>query len=128
MLIRDYTADDRAEVAAVLAQLTDVGGGQVDSLVSYRRHVAVADGQVVGTAAVLIERKLGGRVVAHIEDVVVASGYRRQGIGRALVMRCLSTATLSGAYKAVLSCSKHNEGFYRGCGFSRYDSAMRIDL
>src|SRR5208337_4897823 len=59
-----------------------------------RTFIARVDGQVVGTASLLIERKFihkGGRV-GHIEDVAVHKEFEGHGIGSALVRHALAEA------------------------------------
>lgn len=92
-------------------------------------YVAIIDGQVVGTASLLIERKFinHGGIVGHLEDVAVRKAFQKQGIGRALVKHCLKTAILKGCYKVILDCSEENKPFYEGFGFHPHAVNMRWD-
>src|SRR5262245_11343285 len=68
---------DGSAARSILAELPE----------NVRTLVAERDGQIVGTATLLIERKFihGGGRVGHIEDVSVHRDFQRQGIGTALV-------------------------------------------
>lgn len=91
--------------------------------------VAVREGRVVGTATLVVEQKLihGGSRAGRIEDVVVDSRSRRQGIGRELIERLSALAAELGCYKVVLGCDPATVGFYEKCGFRRHDVGMRRD-
>ena len=41
--------------------------------------------RIVGTASLLLERKLDGRIAGHIEDVIVSRPQRSAGLGRMLI-------------------------------------------
>lgn len=88
--------------------------------------VAVRGDRVLGTASLLLERKLirAGALCAHIEDVVVDSSARGLGLGRRLVEHLTSIARARGAYKVILDCSRDNVEFYGRCGFSEKEVQM----
>jgi len=93
-------------------------------------YVARVDGQVVGTASLLVEDKFihnGGRV-AHIEDVATHRDFTKQGIGAALVHHATERARELGCYKAILNCAENLVPFYERLGFQRHEQEMRIDL
>ncbi len=89
-----------------------------------------ADGQLIGTASVLFERKLlhGCLLAAHVEDVAVRDDWQGRGVGKLLVRRCLEVAKEKGAYKVVLDSGDELEPFYRALGLERYGSYMRAEL
>ncbi|KAL0220957.1 hypothetical protein RCL1_000811 [Eukaryota sp. TZLM3-RCL] len=78
----------------------------------------VQSGKVVAAATLLVEQKFIHQCgkVGHIEDVVVASNYRRQNLGRSLVERLSQIAEQEGCYKTILDCADHNVLFYEKCG------------
>jgi glucosamine-phosphate N-acetyltransferase len=92
--------------------------------------VAVLEGQVIGTASLLIEQKFihDGGAVGHIEDVAVHQEYQKHGIGGMLVRRLLDECRSAGCYKVILDCAEQVIGFYEKLGFHRWERAMRIDL
>lgn len=88
------------------------------------------DGEIVGTASVLIEHKLlhYGSCIGHIEDVVVDKNTRQRGLGKGLIEACVNFCRKSGCYKIVLDCSDHNVPFYQSCDFYGAGNCMRMDL
>ena len=92
--------------------------------------VAVTDGEIVGTASVLIERKMlhHGSKVGHIEDVVVDSNQRISGIGKELIKKCVEQCRYKGCYKAILDCSDENIPFYEACDFFKAENCMRMNF
>lgn len=93
-------------------------------------YVCILGDRVVGTASLLIEDRFshGGGRVGHIEDVVVTRGYRRAGIGSALVRYAIRTARLLGCYKVILNCDHKVTPFYRRLGFKDWQGGMRLGL
>ncbi|EFX04939.1 glucosamine 6-phosphate acetyltransferase [Grosmannia clavigera kw1407] len=80
-----------------------------------------AVGKVVGTGALLVERKfihnLG--IVGHIEDIAVAKDQQGKKLGLRIIQALDFIAEKVGCYKSILDCSEANEGFYVKCGFRR---------
>ncbi|SCY71834.1 Acetyltransferase (GNAT) domain-containing protein [Lachnospiraceae bacterium XBB2008] len=62
-----------------------------------------------------------GGYIAYLSDVIVAEGYRGQGIGRTLVQACIDSLKkdLKPGYKVKmnLNSAKGKEGFYEKFGF-----------
>jgi glucosamine-phosphate N-acetyltransferase len=92
--------------------------------------VALDGNRLVGTASLLIERKLlrGGATVGHIEDVVVNQNARGRGVGRLLINHLISRCQQMGCYKVVLTCGHHVASFYERCEFSPDGRLMRRNL
>jgi GNAT superfamily N-acetyltransferase len=62
-----------------------------------------------------------GRPFAVVENVIVATAWRRKGIGRALVEHAVAAAREAGCYKLMLATgqeSMRNRQFCGACGFS----------
>ncbi|CAK7273177.1 Glucosamine-phosphate N-acetyltransferase-like protein [Sporothrix epigloea] len=80
-----------------------------------------ASGKVVGTGALVVERKfihnLG--IVGHIEDIAVAKDQQGKKLGLRIIQALDFIAEKVGCYKTILDCSEANEGFYVKCGFRR---------
>ncbi|KAK2625382.1 hypothetical protein QTJ16_004694 [Diplocarpon rosae] len=78
-------------------------------------------GRVVGTGALIVERKfihnLG--LVGHIEDIAVAKDQQGKKLGLKLIQALDFVAEKVGCYKCILDCSEANEGFYVKCGYKR---------
>ena len=92
--------------------------------------VAEAEGRVVGTATLLIERKFihGGGIVGHIEDVAVGTDQHGKGVGSALVRHLMDFAQQAGCYKVILNCHDGVIPFYTKLGYHRHDNGMRYDF
>jgi GNAT superfamily N-acetyltransferase len=83
--------------------------------------VCDSSNEVVGTGAVIVERKfihnLG--LVGHIEDIAVAKNQQGKKLGLRIIQALDYVAEKVGCYKSILDCSEANEGFYVKCGFRR---------
>lgn len=76
------------------------------------------NGRAIGFARLLWDRGY----IAFLSDVIVEESYRGQGLGRALVERCID-ALKSGMKKGwrvkiYLAAAQGKEGFYEKLGFS----------
>jgi glucosamine-phosphate N-acetyltransferase len=106
-------------------------------------------GRVVGTGALIVERKLYVHsfprcsleaiqsmpwdqntdlytssihnlgLVGHIEDIAVAKDQQGKKLGIKLIKALDYIAEKVGCYKTILDCSEINEGFYIKCGFKK---------
>jgi|TARA_B100000508_G_C11464236_1_gene280739 glucosamine-phosphate N-acetyltransferase len=85
---------------------------------------------LVGMISVFIEQKIihGGKCVAHIEDVVVDSNFRRQGIALKLVNHVLQYAENNNCYKVILNCNDDVKPFYEKCHFKHKTNGMAYYL
>jgi GNAT superfamily N-acetyltransferase len=97
----------------------------------YKIHVAVCEGKVVGTFALLIMDNLGhmGEPSAVIEDVAVDPGWQGRGVGKLMMKHALQICGERGCYKAVLSSNLKREqahAFYDSLGFERHGYSFRI--
>ncbi|KAL8889809.1 MAG: hypothetical protein Q9215_002951, partial [Flavoplaca cf. flavocitrina] len=106
--------------------------------------IVICDGEkkVVGTGAVIIERKFGWVIilgmeeeehpadggdgsihnlglVGHIEDIAVAKDQQGKKLGLRIIQALDELAEKVGCYKTILDCSETNEGFYVKCGYKR---------
>jgi glucosamine-phosphate N-acetyltransferase len=121
-----------------LANLTDVGLTPAEAIHIWRGRnaagvrtvVAVENGQVIGTASLILEHKFihRGGTIGHIEDVATHPDHQGKGAGSAAVRALVELARQSGCYKVILSCTDQNLAFYTRLGFRRHDNGMRIDL
>ncbi|KAL9008402.1 MAG: hypothetical protein Q9173_006473, partial [Seirophora scorigena] len=98
--------------------------------------------KVVGTGAVVVERKLSGKTVAnglclnnsihnlglvgHIEDIAVAKDQQGKKLGLRIIQALGFIADKVGCYKTILDCSETNEGFYVKCGYKRTGLEMAL--
>jgi len=93
--------------------------------------VAVVDGQLVGTADLVVVPNLThrGEPWAIVENVIVASTARRTGVGRALMARLVELARAAGCYKLQLVSGKHRaeaHAFYRSMGLDAVAEGFKI--
>eukprot|EP00049_Salpingoeca_infusionum_P026179 m.24270 g.24270 ORF g.24270 m.24270 type:complete len:324 (+) comp8580_c1_seq1:652-1623(+) len=123
----------------LLSQLTVVGEvpDQVfqDRLVSMEQHKQyflviekTDDHRIVGAGTLVLEKKLIRQLgsVAHLEDVVVDSSIRGQGLGKQIILYLTRLSQQLGCYKTVLDCSEHNVAFYERCGFALTHSSVSM--
>jgi len=140
---REACKADLPDILRLLAQ-PDMDGGEVMPLdeaervferigryPDYRMIVAVRDGRIVGSFALLIMDNLGhqGAPSGVIEDVVVDPQCQGQGIGRAMMRHALALCGEKGCYKAALSSNLKRErahAFYESLGFERHGYSFRI--
>jgi len=92
---------------------------------NYKIYVAVNEGVVVGTFALLIMDNLGhmGALSAIIEDVAVSPISQGQGIVKFMMNYAMDLATECGCYKVVLSSNLKRErshSFYESLDFERH--------
>jgi predicted nuclease with RNAse H fold/GNAT superfamily N-acetyltransferase len=114
---------DRANDEQLLAEI----------LADPRRELAVAivDGQLVGTADLLVAPNLThrGKPWAIVENVIVAGTARRTGVGRALMGHLMERARTDGCYKVQLVSGKHRaeaHEFYRRMGLDAVAEGFKI--
>ena len=88
--------------------------------------VAILDNQVVGYGSIVIETKIRGGKMGHIEDVVAHSRFQKRGIGKAIVGALSDIAKAYGCYKVGLQCKEHNVKFYEECGYKVSGLAMQV--
>jgi GNAT superfamily N-acetyltransferase len=135
--IRDAADADLPGILQILAD-SGIDGGSSFNLDEAREHlahlrawpnfrllVAVADGEVAGTYALLIMDKLGkrGTPAGVVEDVAVAPNRQGQGIGKAMMAHALEECRKAGCYKLALSSNVKRESahrFYESLGFTRH--------
>jgi phosphinothricin acetyltransferase len=115
--IRDLRPNDWPEVAAIFEQGVRAGATFATSALSWRewdathslRLVAVADGVVVGWAALSpVSTRAVYRGVAR-SAVYVADAWRSRGVGRALMQKLIGEAERSGIWTIEASVFPENE-------------------
>jgi glucosamine-phosphate N-acetyltransferase len=83
-------------------------------------------GNAIAFGVLLLEQKLRGGVLGHIEDIVVREDFRGSGVGSGLVQHLLGIGRLHSCYKLVLSCSPQNEPFYKRLGFTGNACSLQL--
>jgi ribosomal protein S18 acetylase RimI-like enzyme len=98
--------------------------GAWDDLPLEARHLVALGGErVVGYACLIPEGEW-----AHIRQVVVESGYRRQGIATALIRKLLDLAAEEGLPRAYLNARLEAISLYDRLGFARVGTVFRTPL
>jgi GNAT superfamily N-acetyltransferase len=106
---------------------------RIRSYPSYSIYLALDQGAVVGTFALLIMDNLAhlGAPSAVVEDVLVAAHCRGAGIGTAMMRFALEVARQYQCYKLTLSSNLKRErahAFYDKLGFERHGYSFRVRL
>ena len=83
-----------------------------EGLAEGRTHVAEEDGSLVGFAT---WADTAG--TTELEDLFVDPGYRRRGIGTALLNRITQVLRARGAERLEVTANPHAMEFYRAAGF-----------
>lgn len=87
--------------------------------------VALSDGKVVGYGTILIETKIRGGKMGHIEDIVSHKDFRKKGIGKAILDGLFEISVDHGCYKIALACMDHNVPFYEKCSYESNGLSMQ---
>ena len=80
-------------------------------------RVAIYKASIVGYGVIIIEHKIRGGKVGHIEDIVSHSDFRRRNIGASIVKSLCDIAYSKGCYKVTLHCKNEQVAFYKKCLF-----------
>ncbi len=134
-LVDEVTEELKAAMRRLIPQLTvrqPPADAELRALVQSESSsllvARAADGSIVGMACVSVYRVPTG-IRAVIEDVVVDSAQRGQGIGEALTRRCLNVARAKGAGSVTLTSNPAREAanrLYIRMGFTRRDTNSYI--
>ncbi len=97
----------------------------------YRLYVAIRDGGIVGTFALLIMDNLGHRGAPSgvIENVAVDPQCQGEGIGKAMMQHALRLCGEKGCYKVALSSNLKRaraHAFYESLDFARHGYSFKI--
>ena len=87
--------------------------------------VALINNKVVGYGSIVIETKIRGGKMGHIEDIVSHKNFRKSGIGKAIVDNLFVVAKKKSCYKVALQCKKHTISFYKKCGYKKNAITMQ---
>jgi GNAT superfamily N-acetyltransferase len=87
--------------------------------------VAVYNGSVIGFCSLFVLDRVRGGKSAIIEDMVVCSELRGQGIGRLILEYLLDQARKVGCFKVILESSDKAIQFYQALGFTPSGCVMK---
>jgi len=90
-------------------------------------YLYLKNNKVVGMVTLIVEQKLihGGKLVGHIEDLVVDKNYNGQGIATELLTYAIQIAKDTNCYKIILNCDKRMVAFYEKSGFTSEEVQMK---
>lgn len=143
MLIREIGTD--GEFAAVLELLEDLNDGvasdegrmrqnwaKMKQYPYYKVFIAEDEDRIVGTFCLLICENIGhdGKKFAILENVVIKSGVRGQGLGRKMLGEALELAKRENCYKLMLSSNSQRQDahrFYESLGFKRHGISFLVE-
>lgn len=83
---------------------------------------------IIGYGSVIIETKIRGGKVAHIEDIVCDPQHQRIGVGSTILDALKKIALDFGCYRANLTCNDGNISFYKKNGYSLCEHSMVMQL
>ena len=135
ILIRAVKKNDMDAVVELLQLISEFKPSKSDFLSIWNSFcdqsqvhslVAVMDNQIVGYGSIVIETKIRGGKMGHIEDIVSHSLFRKKGIGKAVVDALFNIAKENGCYKVALQCKEHNIKFYENCNYEQSGVAMQV--
>ena len=88
----------------------------------------VPEKKIIGTITTIIELKFihGMSKVAHVEDFVVDSEYRKMKLGTKLIQLAIESAKKEGCYKIILDCNDSVKAFYEKVGFIQNNYSMQL--
>lgn len=134
LFVREATLADAADVHALACELAGTLGDSLPSredvaarlselLDTPRARVLLAeeDGEILGAASIWVKPDLAhGDTVVEVPMLAVASGQRRQGVGKRLMAEIQQFAADNGANLIELVATRDNlpaREFYRSLGF-----------
>jgi len=142
--IRAATKADLPSILALYAELEDGSGvlsieeaqsilARMQSYPDYKVYVAMLDGSIVGTFALLIIDNLAhmGAPSGVVEDVVVHRDWQSKGVGKQMMQFAMDRCRERGCYKLVLSSNLKREAahrFYDDLGFRRHGYSFVVEL
>lgn len=89
-------------------------------------EVGLLDGKVVAFGCAVLETKIRGGTMAHIEDIVVSTAHRNGGLGQQLLKHLETECRRKSVYKLSLACRPNRVAFYNRCGYEEAGHAMSL--
>ena len=104
---------------------------KIETYPNYHVYVALLNDEIVGTFELLIMDNLAhsGTPSGIVEDVVVRSDFRGQGIGKKMMQFAIEQCKIAGCYKMMLSSNvirDHAHHFYESLGFEKHGYSFQI--
>ena len=88
------------------------------------------ENNIIGTITVILERKLinNGKLVCHIEDLIICKSYKNQGYGSKFLDFIKQYAREKNCYKIILNCNIDIKKFYEKNNFESKNIEMSCYL
>lgn len=87
--------------------------------------IAKIDKNLVGFGAIIIETKIRGGKLGHIEDIVTHKNFRNLGVGKAILDSLYNIAVKKECYQIALACKENNIPFYKKCNYKLHGYYMQ---
>lgn len=143
LTLRAATESDLPAILSLYSQLGEDDGSVLElkdavsifnrmkAYPDYRIYLALLDGNIVGTFALLVMDNLGhrGTPSAVLEDVVVDGSQRGKGIGKQMMEYAHELCRQKGCYKMTFSSNRNREAahrFYESLEFKRHGYSFYI--
>jgi len=106
---------------------------KIQSYPNYHIYVALIQGEIVGTFALLVMDNLAhnGAPSGIVEDVAVRRKWQGKGIGKQMMEYSMQRCKEAGCYKMVLSSNVIRESahtFYETLGFKKHGYSFVVDI
>lgn len=107
---------------------------QINQIPDYTIYLAWLKEKAVGTFSLLYVPTMmhrGFHQFAVLDAVSVASAYRGQGIGKAMIRGALKLSAEAGCYKVTLSSNLHRDrahAFYESLGFQQHGWSFSLKV
>lgn len=124
---------DLSDEESISLQNANVIFSRIQSYPNYHIYVALVQGEIVGTFALLIMDKLAhkGTPSGIVEDVAVRSEWQGKGIGKQMMKYAIERCKEAGCYKIALSSNsirKSAHRFYESLGFKKHGYSFVVDI
>ena len=90
--------------------------------------VGKIDDGLVAYSSIMIEHKIRGGRLGHIEDVIVSPILQNRGIGSKMVQHLVAVAKERKCYKVVLASRAESQAFYEFLGFHSIAKSFELFL
>ena len=107
---------------------------QINQIPNYKIYLVWLEEKAVGTFSLLYVPTMmhrGFHQFAVLDAVSVASAYRSQGIGQAMIRTALKLSAEAGCYKVTLSSNLSRDrahGFYKSLGFEQHGWSFSLKV
>ena len=79
-------------------------------------YVAIYEGEIIGTATLIIYKRLSDGLTAVIEDVAICETRQGMGLGKIIINELIKNAYELGCFKLIAECKKDRIKFYEKSG------------